>query len=39
MYETLKRLWTEGKLTEAKLDAAISKGWITAEQKIEIMSQ
>lgn len=38
MFETLKRLWLEGKLTEAKLDNAIAKGWITAEQKAEIMS-
>jgi hypothetical protein len=39
MFETLKRLWTEGKLTEAKLDVAILKGWITATQKTEIISQ
>jgi hypothetical protein len=39
MYETLARLWREGKLTEAGLDNAIFKGWITAAQKTEIMSQ
>ena len=38
MFETLKRLWVEGKLTEIKLDSAVSKGWITSEQKIEIMT-
>ena len=39
MFETLKRLWREGKLTEAKLDVAVSKAWITIEQKAEIMAQ
>lgn len=38
MFETLKRLWTEGKLTEAMLNNAIAKGWITVEQKAEIMA-
>jgi hypothetical protein len=38
MFETLKRLWNEGKLTEAKLDNAVTKSWITEEQKAEIMA-
>ena len=37
-FETLKRLWNESKLTETKLDVAVSKGWITAEQKVEIVA-
>ncbi|MCG8402693.1 MAG: XkdX family protein [Firmicutes bacterium] len=39
VYETLLRLWREGKLTEVMLDNAVTKGWITVEQKVEIMSQ
>lgn len=39
MFETLKRLWLEGRLTEVKLDNAIAKGWISTEQKAEIMAQ
>jgi hypothetical protein len=38
MFETLKRLWLEGKLTEIKLNNAVLKGYITAEQKADIMS-
>ena len=38
MFETLKRLWIEEKLTETKLDNAVSKGWITADQKTDIVS-
>lgn len=37
MYESLKRLYVAGKINEAKLDVAIGKGWITAEQKALIM--
>jgi hypothetical protein len=36
-YESLLRLWTAGKLTEAMLDAAINKGWITEDDKEKIM--
>ena len=36
MYETLLRLWKEGKLTEEKLNNAVLKGWITEEQKATI---
>jgi len=39
LFETLKRLYKEGKLTEEGLNNAISKGWITEEQKQEIVSQ
>jgi hypothetical protein len=38
MYETLLRLWQEGKMTEQGLDNAVAKGWITEEQKQEIMT-
>jgi len=38
MYETLLRLWQEGKMTEQGLDNAVAKGWITEEQKREIMT-
>lgn len=38
MLETLTRLWQEGKLTLAKLDVAVAKGFITAEQKAEIIT-
>jgi len=41
MFETLKRLWdnraTNG-ITESNLDIAVTKEWITAEQKTEIMT-
>lgn len=39
MYETLKRLWLEGKLTDKNLQNAVSKGWITEEQMIEIIGR
>jgi hypothetical protein len=38
MYETLLRLWQEGKMTEQGLDNAVVKGWIKEEQKQEIMT-
>lgn len=38
MYETLLRLWKEGKLTAAQLDNAVVKGWITEEQKQTILA-
>jgi hypothetical protein len=38
MYETLLRLWKEGKLTEESLNTAVLKGWITEEQKQEILA-
>ena len=33
MFDGLKRLYLAGKIDAAKLDIAVSKGWITAEQK------
>lgn len=39
MYNTLKRLYQAGKLDEAGLENAVTKGWITEEQKREIMSK
>ena len=38
MYNTLKRLYQAGKLDESGLEAAVAKGWITVEQKAEIMA-
>jgi len=38
MFESLKRLYTAVKINESKLDVAISKGWITLEQKAVIMA-
>jgi hypothetical protein len=38
MFETLLRLWKEGKLTEIQLNNAVLKGWITEEQKQEILA-
>lgn len=39
MFETLNRLWREGKLTESSLDKAITLNWITGEQKKIIIEQ
>ena len=39
MFERLKRLYNEGKIDEAGLQAAVEKGWITAEQKAEIIGE
>lgn len=39
MYETLKRLYTEGRLTKEGLANAVIKGWITAEQYQEITGE
>lgn len=38
MFETLKRLYMEGKLTEQGLANAVIKGWITEEQFKKITS-
>lgn len=38
MFERLKRLYTEKKLTAAGLANAVIVGWITAEQKKEILA-
>ena len=37
MFERLNRLYHEGKIGEAELNNAVAKGWITEEQKNEIM--
>lgn len=36
IYQSLLRLYKAGKITSEQLDIAISKGWITEEQKAEI---
>lgn len=33
MFETLQRLYNEGRLTETELSNAVVRGWITEEQK------
>lgn len=38
MYYTLLRLYNEGRLTEKGLSNAVAKGWITEEQKQEIIA-
>lgn len=37
MYTTLRRLHLEGRLTVEGLNNAVLKGWITEEQKEEII--
>ncbi len=37
MFASVKRLYDEGRLTETGLDNAVSKGWITTEEKTQIM--
>lgn len=39
MFETLQRLYNEGKLTIENLTTAVNRAWITEEQKQEIISQ
>lgn len=38
MFETLMRLYIEGRLTEEKLNNAVIKRWITEEQKNKILN-
>jgi hypothetical protein len=38
MKERLLALYQAGRLTEAMLDVAVTKGWITAEEKTEIIA-
>ena len=38
MFERLNYLYHSGKLTEVQLDIAVSKGWITVEQKQQIIT-
>ena len=37
MYQFLLRQWKLGKVTEANLETAVSKGWITEEEKMQIL--
>ena len=37
MYERLKRLYDEGRITQTQLRNAIDKGWITTEEYAEIV--
>lgn len=37
MYETVKRIYLNGKIDETGLDRAVTLGWITEEQKQEII--
>ena len=38
MYNKLLNMYKRGLLTEAQLDNAVKKGWITEEQKEEILN-
>ena len=38
MYERLKKLYREGRLTEAALKNAVKKGWITEDEMKEIIA-
>lgn len=38
MYDTLLRMYLAGSLDEDGLDRAVTKGWITEEQKQQILS-
>lgn len=37
MFERLSYLYSLGKITLGQLDIAVSKGWITAEEKMKII--
>ena len=37
MYERVKRLYLAGRLSEAGLENAVEKGWISNEQRTEIL--
>lgn len=37
LYQSILRLYRAGRLDENALDAAIANGWITAEQKEQIL--
>ncbi len=38
MYERVKMLYEQGRLTEKGLENAVKLGWITNEQKAEIIA-
>ncbi|WP_081741809.1 XkdX family protein [Ruminiclostridium josui] len=37
MFERLSYLYNTGKITKGQLDIAVSKGWITVEEKTQII--
>lgn len=37
MYNRLKRLYDEGRITQAEVRKAVDLGWITAEEYMEII--
>lgn len=39
MYDTIKRLYESGKMSEAGVRAAVEKGWLTREQYAEITGE
>lgn len=39
MYERLKRLYLADRLTDAALQTAVKRGWITDEEKEEIIKE
>lgn len=39
MFDTLMRLYKEGKLSDAGLENAVTKGWITQEQAETIKNE
>lgn len=38
MFETLKRLYIEGKLTDERLGNAVEKQWISPEEKEQMIN-
>lgn len=38
MYSIVKKIYLEGKIDDTGLDNAVTKGWITEEQKAEIIA-
>lgn len=39
MYATVRRLYLQNKIDESGLDNAIARGWITSDEKAEIMTR
>lgn len=39
MYERLKRLYAEDRISNSELAKAVERGWITEEQKQEIIGE
>ncbi len=39
MYATIEKLYLDGRLTEAGLNNAITRGWITDDEKVRIMEK